>query len=94
MGDSGRALAFSAKTWLPESSVRCKNSKCRDPNSARMLLLPAMAQPQLLLEPLWKDKSTPSPACWGGCLVGGAHTITCQALSWELWLLISLTPPC
>lgn len=56
----GRAvgrLAFSAKIGLPESSVRCKNSKWRDPNSARILLLPSMAQPQLLLEPL-KDRSS------------------------------------
>lgn len=71
----GRRLAFSAKTWLPESSVRCRNSKCRDPNSARMLLLPAMAQPQLWLEPrLLKRQKHPwsppgsragSSASWG-----------------------------
>lgn len=30
--------------------MRCKNSKCRDPNSARILLLPAAAQPQFPLE--------------------------------------------
>lgn len=62
--EQGRRLAFSAKTWLPESWVRCKNSRCRDPNSARMLLPPATAQPQLLLEPL-KDRSSlghPLPA--------------------------------
>lgn len=49
-GESEGKLTFSAKTGLPESSVRCKNSKCRDPNSARMLLLPAVAQPQLPLK--------------------------------------------
>lgn len=41
--------------------MRCKNSKCRDPNSARMLLLPAMAQPQLLLEPLKRQKQSGLP---------------------------------
>lgn len=47
--------------------MRCKNSKCRDPNSARMLLLPATAQPQLLLEPL-EDRGSPGqpPAGWAG----------------------------
>lgn len=49
-GENRGELTFSAKTRLPESSVRCKNSKCRDPNSARMLLLPAVAQPQLPLK--------------------------------------------
>lgn len=49
-GESEGKLTFSAKTGLPESSVRCKNSKCRDPNSARMLLLPEVAQPQLPLK--------------------------------------------
>lgn len=51
-------LTFSAKTGFPESSVRCKNSKCREPNSARMLLLPAVAQPQLPL------KRHPMSPCW------------------------------
>lgn len=62
----GRRLAFSAKTWLPESSVRCKNSKCRDPNSAKMLLLPAVAQPQL---PLKRQKQPPSSPRWPGPLL-------------------------
>lgn len=63
--EGAERLAFSAKTWLPESWVRCKNSKCRDPNSARMLLLPAMAQPQLLLEPLKRQKQSGSPPAGG-----------------------------
>ena len=76
-----RRLAFSAKTWLPESWVRCKNSKCRDPNSARMLLLPAMAQPQLLLEPLKRQKQSGHPLLAGlaPLLRGGAPTM-CWAL--------------
>lgn len=90
---AGRRLTFSAKTWLPESSVRCKNSKCRDPNSARMLLLPAMDQPQLLLEPLRRQKQHhhSSASGWLLGLVGGASAL-CQALSWELSPL-NLSPP-
>lgn len=52
-------LAFSANTGLPESSVRCRNSKCKVPNSAKMLL-PADAQPQLQLMPLQGEKRKPS----------------------------------
>ena len=63
--EGAERLAFSAKIWLPESWVRCKNSKCRDPNSARMLLLPAMAQPQLLWEPLKRQKQLGSPPAGG-----------------------------
>lgn len=67
-------LTFSAKTGLPESSVRCKNSKCRDPNSARMLLLPAVAQPQLplkrhqlLAQLCTAEKHHPAGSCGTGC---------------------------
>lgn len=60
MCQRAQRLAFSAKMGLPESSLRCKNSRWRDPNSARMLLLPSMAQPQLRLEPL-KDRSGGRP---------------------------------
>jgi len=52
-------LAFSANTGLPESSERCRNSKCKVPNSAKMLL-PADAQPQLQLMPLQGEKREPS----------------------------------
>lgn len=65
-------LTFSAKIGLPESSVRCKNSKCRDPNSARMLLLPAVAQPQL---PLKRHQLRhPAGSCGTGwCLLCTGH---------------------
>lgn len=55
----GQGLAFSANTGLPESSERCRNSKCRVPNSAKMLL-PADAQLQLQLMPLRGEKREPS----------------------------------
>lgn len=42
---------FSLKMGFPESSVRCMNSRCNVPNSARMLL-PADAHPQFQLVPL------------------------------------------
>jgi hypothetical protein len=75
----GGELTFSAKTGLPESSVRCRNSKCRDPNSARMLLLPAVAQPQLplkrhqLCHPAGSLAESGSSCGTGWCLLCARH---------------------
>lgn len=44
-------LTFSAKTESPDNWVKCMNSRCRVPNSARMLL-PPEAQGQFLPIPL------------------------------------------
>lgn len=44
-------LTFSAKMGSPDNWLKCINSKCRVPNSARMLL-PPEAQGQFLPIPL------------------------------------------
>lgn len=48
-------LTFSAKTGLPESALRCMNSKCSVPYSAR-ILLPPDAHGQFLPIPLQEEE--------------------------------------
>lgn len=48
-------LTFSAKIGFPDKWLRCINSKCRVPNSAK-ILLPPEAQGQFLPIPLKKRR--------------------------------------
>lgn len=49
------SLTFSAKTGFPDKWLKCTNSKCKVPNSAK-ILLPPEAQGQFLPIPLKKRR--------------------------------------
>lgn len=56
-------LTFSAKMGFPDKWLKCMNSKCKVPNSAR-ILLPPEAQGQFRPMPLRKKRHRKTPVRW------------------------------
>lgn len=56
-------LTFSAKMGFPDKWLKCMNSKCKVPNSAR-ILLPPEAQGQFRPMPLRKRRHRKTPVRW------------------------------
>ncbi len=80
-------LTFSAKTGLPESSLRCMNSKCSVPYSAR-ILLPPEAHGQFLPIPLHGEEERRERL---SLLVLRVYILCCSEnrQNWSFWPRIS-----